>query len=142
MKENRERDIESLLRSMAPAPAPPDLRDQVLAAAAMQGSKSASSTPFVRACFATCAAILVVIGVADWALGRAENVRLAALVGPTLQTESRSYDWAALDDVFDGLPLVTKKLITRPDMRFRPGPRSWDILKEDFDGGQNTENHN
>jgi hypothetical protein len=142
MKENRERDIESLLRSMAPAPAPPGLRGRILEEAAMRGSRSAAITPLVRACFAACVAILVIVVAADWILGRREKARLAALAGPSIQTESRLDDWAALDDMFAGLPLATKKLMTRLDMRPPLGLKSWDAFKEDFDGGQNAENHN
>jgi len=141
MKEPVESDIENLLRSVAPAPAPPGLRVEILEAAAVDKARQAMS-PFVRACFATCGAFLIVVGIADWALGRAENVRLAAFVVPELRTESVLSAGKVSDDIFAGLPLMTKKLMTRPGIRFRPGPRSWDPLKEDFDGGQSSENLN
>ena len=104
-------------------------------------SKRAAS-PLVRVGLGACMALAIVVAGADWALGRAENARLAAFAGPERRTESQAAIGTALEDVFSGMPLLAKKLAVRPEARPRSGLRSWDPLKEDFDGGQNTENHN
>ncbi len=141
MKDARARDIESLLGSVTPASAPPGLRERILGAAASDLSRRAAS-PLVRAGLGACAALALFVVVADWALGRAENKRLAAFAGPAIQADSGPDDWMALKDVFSGMPLLAKELAVRPEARPRSGLRSWDPLKEDFDGGQNTESHN
>lgn len=141
MKETRERDIEKLLGSVTPASAPPGLRDRILGEAARELSKRAAS-PAVRASFGGCAALALIVVVADWALGRAENARLAAFAGPERRTESQAAVGTALEDVLSGMPLLARKLAARPEARPRSGSRSWDPLKEDFDGGQDSENHN
>lgn len=141
MKETRERDIERLLGSVMPASPPPGLRERILGAATTDLAKRAAS-PLVRASFGVCAALALIVVVADWGLGRAENARLAAFAGAERRTESLAADGTALEDVFSGMPLLARRLAVRPEARPRSGSRSWDPLKEDFDGGQNTENHN
>lgn len=141
MNKGRDRDVERLLGSVTPASAPPGLRERIMGAAASDLSRRAV-TPLARACLGACAAFALIIAVADWALGRAENKRLAAFAGPEPRTEALTVNGTAFEDIFSGMPLPAKELALRHAAQPRSGLRSWDLLKEDFDGGHNAENHN
>jgi hypothetical protein len=83
MKEDKQQDIEKYLRSFVLRPAPRGLRKRVLDAAAERKITSPALTPFLRTCFAGCAAVLIIIFAADALISRSERARFEAFLGKT-----------------------------------------------------------
>ena len=81
MKDTVPKGFERWLRSVTLKPSPPDLRHKVLKAAAEYRERKAWTTPLLRRCFAACAAVLLVVFVADGLVSRAQRDRFIALAG-------------------------------------------------------------
>lgn len=84
--------FERWLRSITLKPAPPGLREKVLKAAARSREDAAWTTPLLRRWSAACAAIVLVVSVADGLLSRAQRSRLTVLGGGPRPTIVRPDD--------------------------------------------------
>jgi hypothetical protein len=147
MKEGRELDVEKLLESVAPEPAPHGLKGRVLRAVQEHRAGRAVLSPLLRLCFAGCTVILVIAIAADAALERRENAGLTALLGPQIQPEEQSIDSVLFGDIFGGSPsaagmLELRILLTgeRPDFRIRSYVNQRVFFEEDINGHENKEN--
>ena len=147
MKEGRELDVEKLLESVAPEPAPHGLKGRVLRAAQEHRAGRAVPSPLLRLCFAGCAVILVIVIAADAALEHRENAGLTALLGPQVQPEEQSIDLALFGDIFGGSPsaawmLEMRILLAgeRPNPLVRPFTNQQVFFEEDINGHENKEN--
>jgi len=87
--------FERWLRSVKLKPAPPALRDRVLAAAADYRERKAWTTPLLRRWLAVCAAAVLVVSVADGLMSGAQRGRLIALSGGPRLAPIRPDDDAA-----------------------------------------------
>lgn len=147
MKEGRELDVEKLLESVAPEPAPHGLKGRVLRAVQEHRAGRAVLSPLLRLCFAGCTVILVIVIAADATLERRENTSLTALLGPQVQPEEQSIDLALFGDIFGGSPsapgmLELRILLAgeRPDFRVRSYVNQRVFFEEDINGHENKEN--
>ena len=78
MKDERP-DVESALARLTPAPAPPGLRERVLARA-LEARRSAALTPPMRLLAAVCIILVALVIGIEPVMGRLETARLAALL--------------------------------------------------------------
>lgn len=147
MKEGRELDVEKLLESVAPEPAPHGLKGRVLRAVQEHRAGKAVLSPLLRLCFAGCAVILVIVIAADAALEHRENAGLTALLGPQVQPEEQSIDLALFGDIFGGSPSAAGMLELRillagerPNFRIRSYVNQRVFFEEDINGHKNKEN--
>lgn len=147
MKEGRELDVEKLLESVVPEPAPHGLKGRVLRAVQEHRAGRAVLSPLLRLCFAGCTVILVIVIAADATLERRENASLTALLGPQVQPEEQSIDLALFGDIFGGSPsapgmLELRILLAgeRPDFRVRSYVNQRVFFEEDINGHENKEN--
>jgi hypothetical protein len=147
MKEGRELDVEKLLESVAPEPAPHELKGRVLRAVQDDRAGRAVLSPLLRLCFAGCIVILVIVVAADAALERRENASLTAFLGPQVQPEEQSIDLALFGDIFGGSPSAARMLELRillagerPNPLVRPFTNQRVFFEEDINGHENKEN--
>ena len=79
MIEHDAEDIEESLKRIVPKPAPPGLRQRVLASA-LESRKDAALTPRMRIAAIVCSILIVAVLGADSLLGRHESAQIAALL--------------------------------------------------------------
>jgi|GEM_PF-948059 len=144
MNEDEARDVEERLKEIQVKPAPPGLRRRVLDAAAKHKEGSAWTTPLLRWCLAACAAVILVVFLADGFISRSQTHRLEALLDGSRPATSWTDDGSrALAEVL-GEPVAGKLLArseTAAELREKGEPlRREEILKEllteDFDGSE------
>jgi len=147
MKEGRELDVEKLLESVAPEPAPSGLKGRVLQAVQEHRTGSAVLSPLLRLCLAGCTVILVIVIAADSALERRENTGLTALLGPQVKPKEQSIDLALFGDIFGGSPSAAGILELRiplagerPNPLVRPFTNQRVFFEEEINGHENKEN--
>ncbi len=95
-RDGERRDIEGLLGSVKLKAAPPELREKVLRAAAKRREETAWTTPLLRQCMVACAALLLVVSIADGLMSRTQRDRLIALGGGPRPSVARPDDEAAV----------------------------------------------
>jgi len=81
MKRSEAPDIERLLKSVKLKPARLGLREKVLKRAGQYREEAAWTTPLLRWCLGGCAAVLLIVFVADGRISGAQRDRLTALAG-------------------------------------------------------------
>ena len=101
MIEHDAEDIEESLKRIVPKPAPPGLRQRVLASA-LESRKDAALTPRMRIAAIVCSILIVAILGADSLLGRHESAQIAALLDGRPSVRAVAEDASDLAEVMGG----------------------------------------
>jgi hypothetical protein len=144
MKDAGSSGFERWLRSITLKPAPPALRERVLAAAAEYRERKAWTTPLLRRWLAVCAAAVLAVSVADGLMSGTQRSRLIALGGGPRPSPIRPNDEAAVlaealgDAVASKLVAMESAAGRRRSGRRREGEdiRQLEILMEGADESQ------
>ena len=121
MKDAISKGFERWLRSVTLKPSPPELRGKILKAAADYRERKTWTTPLLRRWLAVCAAVVLVVSVADWLLSGAQRSRLIALGGGPRPSPIRPDDEAAvLAEVLEGT--ISPKMLVRETTGIRRRP--------------------
>ena len=97
MKEDENRDIESLLKSIRLKPAPAGLRDKVLRSARQSKTQNRVMTPLLWRCVSCCALVLtVVLGLDAFLVSRQTKHFQSYLGGRPLLKEAQDMSWPEL----------------------------------------------
>ena len=97
-------DVESRLKAVKFRPAPPGLRETILAVARKRKEATAWTTPLLRACLAACGGILVAVLALDALAAQSQSNRILALLNGAGATPS-SFEarWAPIADDLQGV---------------------------------------
>jgi hypothetical protein len=146
MKMGENDDLEKRLKGLEFKPAPPDLRERALKAAAKYKEETGWTTPLLRRCLAGCGVILALVFFTDLFLSRAQQNRLQVLLDGSSQVRGPADDQSRfLDEVLGdlgGLNRVVQKEMAVGRRKKAEQVRRADILKEllkeDFVDGEPT----
>jgi hypothetical protein len=148
MKTGENDDIEKGLRSLKLKPAPPGLREKIVATAQKRKEDESWTTPLLQWCLAVCAAVLLAVFVVDGLVTRSQARHLQAMLDGSRPAMSRGDDGTPVLAEVLGEPAV-EKLIARSEADTARQARAEQIhreeilkelLLEDFDGNESKKN--
>jgi len=97
MKEDENRDIESLLKAIRLRPAPAGLRDKVLRAASQSRTQNSVMTPLLWRWVSCCALVLAVVLALDASLAGKQAKHLQSYLGGSqLSRDAQDMSWSEL----------------------------------------------